>query len=262
MVRKMKKILYFISAALISCSVFSLTACGDEKEPDTETTKSTHAAKITTSEPVKIVNIPEKTEDRVEMLNSALDYIDVYCYKYKKNVKCSITTLNVGSLSKVSNSWDAFKSVFGEKDSTVEYDYNTAPESFSDNIITSGFTADDVVSADAKQDGDNIILTVSFGNESNPNSKNGFLYKLSSDYINAEKVKSNLSEFNSSAGSINVSAYDIKITATISAEDSSLKKLVVSYAENFSLGNVRLVQLNESTVTGISKTTETYSDIG
>lgn len=261
MVSNMKKFINFISFVLVVSVLFSLAACKDNKppEPDVSTTKGT---KVTTAEPVQIVKIPEKTEDRVEMLNSALDYIDVYCYKYKKNVVCKVSNISLGELSKASNAGDAFKSIFGETDITTEHSYDTAPESFAANIIPSGFTADDVISADAVQDGDNIKLAVKFKNEANPSDKAGCLHKLSTDYLNTDKVKKNLGEFSSSAGSISVSAYDIVVTATLSTFDSSLKKLVVEYSENFSLGSVKLVQLEGSAVTGTSKTTVTYSDMG
>ena len=256
----MKKFIYVLSFVLIFCSVFSLTACRDRvEETEISTTEETHATKAATSEAVEIVDLPEKTEDRVEMLNSALDYIDVYCYKFTKSTKCTVSNLSLGGLSQASNAGDAFRSIFGETDVSYDYSYADAPESFDENVISERVNMADVVSADAKQDGDTVIITVTFKDEYNPNDKSGVLSKLSSEYMSAEKVNSSLGEFNSSAGSVSVSARDIKVRAELRAADSGLKKLEISYAENFSLSNVKLVQLEGSAVSGTSKTTVTYS---
>ena len=259
----MKKTKNYISFLLVLTFIFCLSSCSDRKDPVTEkeTSIAEKETKVTTAKPIKIADIPETTEDRVEMLNSALDYIDVYCYKYKRSVKCSVSNLSLGSLSKASNAGDAFKSIFGERDITVEYDYKTAPESFAANLISGEFTEDDVAYADIEQKKDNLILTVKFYNESSPSDGNGALYKLSNEYQSAEKVKNSLSEFKSSAEGVNVSAHDIIVTATIRTFDSGLEKLTVSYEENFSLSSVKLVQLEGSTVSGASKTTITYSNM-
>lgn len=255
----MKKFIYLLSFVLIFGSMLSLAACKTENEQTEKTTAVTHATKAETSEAVKIVNIPEKIEDRVEMLNSALDYIDVYCYNLTKNTKCTVSNLSLGGLSKASNAGEAFRSIFGEKDVSCDYSYANAPESFDENVITERFDINDVISADAKQDGDTVIVTVTFKDEYNPDEKNGLLSKLSTDYMSAEKVKNSLGEFNSSAGSVNVSARDITVKAELRAFDSKLKKLEISYTENFSLSSVKLVQLEGSAVSGTSKTTVTYS---
>lgn len=256
----MKKFISLLSVVVILTAVVSLAACGDNKpadEPDTTFTEK----KSVTSEPVKISELPESTEDKLDMFNSALDYFDIYCMKYKKRVKCEVSGVNVGSLSAASNAVDAFKSVFGETDITTEFDFNKAPESFTANIIDGGFDKNDVSSAEAKQDRQNIVLTVTFPNESNPDAQDGILKRLSGEYIGAEKVKKNLGDFASSAGSVSVLASDITVTVTISAVDSSVQKLTVSYIESFSLGNVKLVELEGSVVTGKSKTVITYSNM-
>lgn len=261
----MKRFINFVSLAIVLCTVASLVACKDNnKEPESYTVNSTTTVvtKNTTSVPAVIDELPESTEDRVEMLNSALDYIELYCYKYTKNVKCSVSDLSIGSLSKASNAYDAFKSIFGECDTTADYSYEKAPESFAENIASGDFSVDDVISADIKREGDDVILEVKFKNETSPDDKSGVLHLISPEYMNSDKVKKNLGDFNSSASSINVSASDIKLTATISAKDSSLKKLVAEYSENFSLGSVVLVNLEGSSVTGKSKTVITYSNIG
>lgn len=256
----MKKFISLLSVAVILTAVVSLAACRDNKpvdEPDTTFTEK----KSVTSEPVKIAELPESTEEKMNMLNSALDYFEIYCMRYKKRVKCEASGVNVGGLSSASNAVDAFKSIFGETDLTTEYDYNKVPESFTANIIKGGFDKNDVSSAEVKQDGQNIVLDIVFPNELNPDAEDGILKKLSNDYVGAEKVKKNLGEFASSAGSINVSASEIKVKLIISAVDSSVQRLTVSYVENFSLGNVKLVELEGSAVTGKSKTEITYSNM-
>lgn len=259
----MKKTKKIISFLLAFSSVFCLSSCSGKNNPVTEkeTSVAEKETKAAAENPIKIADIPETTEDRIEMLNSALDYIDVYCYKYKKSVKCSVSGLKLGDLSKASNASDAFRSIFGEKDLTFEYDYKTAPESFDANLIKGEFTEDDVAYADIEQKKDKLILTVKFYNESAPSDNSGALCKLSNEYQSADKVKKSLSEFSSSADSVNVSARDIIVTATIRTFDSGLEKLTVSYEENFSLGGVKLVQLEGSSVGGTSKTTITYSNM-
>lgn len=256
----MKKFISLLSVAVILTAVVSLAACRDNKpvdEPDTTFTEK----KSVTSEPVKIAELPESTEEKMNMLNSALDYFEIYCMRYKKRIKCEVSGVNVGGLSSASNAVDAFKSIFGETDLTTEYDYNKAPESFTANIIKSGFDKKSVSSAEVKQDGQNIVLDIVFPNELNPDVEDGILKRISNDYVGAEKVKKNLGEFASSAGSVNVSASEIKVKLIISAVDSSVQKLTVSYVENFSLGNVKLVELEGSAVTGKSKTEITYSNM-
>lgn len=257
----MKKIISLFMTLTMMAAILSFTACKKNEIPEDEVSSTQEHSKNTTAKPVEIVDIPESIADRVEMLNSALDYVDVYCYGYTKNTKCDVSGVNVGSLSVASNAVDAFKSVFGHTDVTYDYDYKTAPESFAQNFIDGRFSASDVLSAEANQEGENIILKITFPNENNPTDTNGQLSKISKEYISAAAVNKNLSEFDSSAGSVSVSASDITVTATISASDSSLQKLVVSYIENFALSSVKLVQLEGSSVTGTSKTVVTYSQI-
>ena len=259
----MKKMKNLISALLALCLLFCLSSCSDKDNPDTgeKTTTAERETKPTGGKPVKLADIPDTVEDRVEMLNSALDYIDIYCYKYKKSVKCSVSDLKLGDLSKASNAGEAFRSIFGEKDIKVDYDYKSAPESFAANLINGEFTEDDVANAEIEQKDDNLILTVKFYSESAPADNSGALYKLSGEYQSAEKVRKSLSEFNSSADSIDVSARNIVVTATIRTFDSGLEKLTVSYDEKFSLENVKLVQLEGSSVSATSKTTITYSNM-
>lgn len=259
----MKKIISLLTLLAMTATFLSFAACKkNQNTVGTNDTSSTQEyTKKTTEKPVEIADIPESTEDRVEMLNSALDYIDIYCHKYTKKIKCDVSNVNAGGLSAASNAADAFMSIFGKTDVTNEYDYDSAPESFAENFIKERFTATDVLSAEAKQEDGNIILEVTFPDESNPNDKNGQLHKLSTEYISVSKVNTSLGEFDSSAGSVSISASDITVTATISAADSSLKNLVVAYTENFALSSVRLVQLEGSSVTGTSKTVETYSEI-
>ena len=258
----MKKTISILIIIALTAAFFSFAACKKTRPENGETTTSAEYTKGSTSAPVEIVKLPEAQSERIEMFNAALDYVDVYCYKYTKSVKCTVSNINVGSLSAASNAADAFKSIFGSADYRSDYNYETAPESFSENFIGKRFSTGDISSADIRQDGGNIVLTVKFPNESNPSENSGMLSKLSSEYMNAAKIAENLGEFSSSAGSVNVSASEITAVATVNAHDSSLQKLVISYNENFSLGSVKLVQLEGSSVTASSKTVITYSGIG
>lgn len=246
---------------LVFCVAVSLVSCKDDK-PTEENTTATQATKETTAVPVEIADIPSGKDERVEMLNSALDYIDVYCLKYTKKVKCTVSDVSVGSLSKASNAVAAFKSIFGEKETSTDYDYDSAPESFNANAVSARFSADDISSIDAKQDGSYIVVKAVLPNEMNPDEKSGQLFDISTDCLSVENIKKNLSDFSSSAGSVNINASDITVTAYINEHDSSLGKLVVSYTERFSLGSVKLVKLEGSSVTGTSKTVVTYDSIG
>lgn len=246
----------------LTASVFSFAACKKNEPENKETTTEAEYTKNTTGEAVEIAKLPETLSDRVEMLNSALDYVDVYCYKYTKSVNCTVNSINVGSLSAASNAADAFKSIFGNADSKTEYNYETAPESFAANFIDKRFGINDISSADVKQEGQNIILTVKFPDEYNPSETESLIGRISSEFVSSAKITKSLGEFSSSAGSVNVSASAITAVATVNAHDSSLQKLVVSYNQNFSLGNVKLVQLEGSSVTASSKTVITYSNIG
>lgn len=257
----MKRIISLISVAILLTAVLSLAACKDNEPVQEAETTVTTERKSVTSEAVKISELPKDTDARLEMFNVALDYFEVYCIKYTKKVKCEVSGVNVGSLSAASNAVAAFKSIFGETEMTNEYDYNNAPESFTANIIKSGLKKDDISSAEVKREGENVVLKITFKNESNPDTEKGLLRRLSADYVGAEKIKSSLSEFGSSAGSVSASASNIVATAVISAVDSSLQKLTVSYNENFALGSVKLVQLESSSVTGSSKTVVTYTNM-
>lgn len=251
-------------SAILLFSAFSFSACKKNDNGETETTAAADTSgltKATTSKTVRIVDLPTSKEDQISMFNAALDFFDLYCYSFTKDVRCSVSNVSVGSLSSASNAVEAFKSVFGETETSNNYVYQTGQESFSENSMKSGFTSADVVLADVKQEDSDIILTVKFPNESNPSEKNGQLHKLTTEYLSAEKVKKNLSEFNSSAGSVNVSASDIEVTVVLNSLNSSLKGLTLSFTENFSLGSVKLVQLEGSSVTGTSKTTVSYSNI-
>ena len=257
----MKKFVSLLTALTLITAFLSFAACRkNENNENTEPTSQSYS-KSTTLKPVEIADIPESTAERVEMLNAALDYIDAYCYKYTKNTKCSVSNVNVGSLSAASNAVDAFKSIFGQTDVTYDYDYKTAPESFEENFIKERFSESDVVSTEATQKDNIISLKITFPTENNPSDTSGQLHKLSMEYLSPTAVNDNLNEFASSASSVSILASDITVTASISSVDSSLKKLVVSYNESFTLSGVKLVQLEGSSVTGTSKTVETYDGI-
>lgn len=255
----MKKIISIISVIILLVTTISFASCKKE-EPQEEEKITTAEKKTATSEAVEIVDLPDDIEGRVDMLNAAIEYFDVYCTEYKKNFKCTVESVSVGSLSEASNAVDAFKSIFGETTQTAEYNYDTAPESFAKNVVSGEFDKSDVISADVKQEGQEITLTVTFPNESNLDAEDGILKNISPDYVSVDDVKSALDEFESSAGSVSVTASDITVTAVINSVDSSVQKMTVSYTENFSLSTVKLVELEGSSVTAKSKNVITYSN--
>lgn len=245
-------------------SVLSFTACRkkDKNEGDkTTTVTSETTTRATTAERVKIVNVPTTTQEHLQMFNAALDFFDLYCYQYTKTVKCEVSKVSVGGLSKASNAVEAFKSIFGATQRATDFDYSTGQESFAQNTIKSGYAEGDVTLTQAKQVGNDIVLTVSFPNESNPSAKSGQLNKLTTDYVGVEKINKSLGEFSSSAGFVNVTASDITVEVVLNSQDSSPKSVTLSFTEEFSLSSVRLVQLEGSSVTGTSKTTIVYDNI-
>lgn len=255
------KVVRAISLLIVICTVFSLISCTENGgNGDNENTKT--QTKAQTSEAVKIVNVPTDEAEIIKMFNAALDYVDVYCYKYSKSVKCEVSDISVGSLSAASNATDAFKSIFGQIESMADYDYNASKESFDANFPKSGFTAENISSVSAKQDGDSIAITVELPGETNPDNEKGQLYRLGGDYISVQQVNQNLKDFDSSATSVGITASDIIMTAKISADDSSLISFGIKYTEKFSLSGVTLVKLEGSAVTGRSETVIEYTDIG
>lgn len=257
-----KRILNIVSLLLVTAVVFSLAACKGNVTPEQEIDNTAKAhTKNTTAQAVEIAGVPESKTELTEMFNSALDYVDLYCYRYTKAVKCDVKNVSVGSLASVSNSYDAFKSIFGMTDTKSDYDYKASKELFADNFVAGGFTGEDISEITAKQSGDKIIITVTFPDESNPGG-GGLLGKLSNSYVSAEDVKESLTQFNSSASHVGVSASQLKAVATVSARDSSLEKLVISYTQRFSLSGVTLVKVEGSGVSGISETVVTYTDMG
>lgn len=255
-----KRNLRFISFLLVAVTVFSLVSCnGKVDEPDaTEPLTS----KNTTQAPVKIVEIPTDKSELTDMLNAAIEYVELYCYHYTKHTLCNAQNVNVGTLATASNAVEAFRSMFGQKDVSIEYNYNMSRDSFAANFPESGYTTGDISRITAQQVDNSIVITADFPNESNPSGNSGLLRKMSNEYVSAESVNKSLSDFKSSATSVSVTVSDIQIKATISAEDSSLTALEVSYTQNFNLAGVTLVQLEGSGVTGTTKTTVKYSKIG
>ncbi len=252
--------LKFISLSLVFCVFFSFASCKKDpevtpEEPEIETTRST-------TQPVEIVEVPTGRDELTQMLNAAINYTELYCYHYTKNIDCKASDINVGSLSAASKAVDAFKSIFGEKNITMNYEYNASRDAFSANFPSGDFTVDEIETISAKRVDDKIIITAVFPNENNPSDDSGALYRLCPDYQNSEDVKKALIEFNSSASSISVSASDIMVEATLNANDSSLEQLAVSYTQRYTLSGVILSKLEGSTVTGTAKTRVVYSEIG
>ncbi len=248
---------------MILVTVMSMASCvGDNPEEPIDSDTDLITSKSTTQAPVQIVDIPTEKTELAEMLNSAIDYVELYCYHYTKHTACDVSSLNIGTLSQASNAADAFKSIFGEKDISIDYEYNTSRTAFAENFPAGGYKAEDMTDISAEQVGESIVITALFPDESNLESEGGLLNTMKADCQNAETVKKSLSEFNSSANAVNVSASNIKMTATISAKDSSLTKLEVSYTERYSLSGVTLVKLEGSSVTGAANTVVSFTDIG
>ncbi len=257
----MKKLfINLISFLMALLTVLSLTACDGDK-PDKPDNTEPDVSKSTIQEPVKIVEIPTDEKELAEMLNGAIDYVELYCYHYTKHTTRKVSDVSVGTLSSVPNAVDAFKSVFGEKDVSFDYEYNTSKEAFKANFPEGGYTVDELRNIKAEQSENSIIITAELPDEANP-SETGLLYKLCADTVNTASVEKALSDFNSSATSVGVSAYDIKLKATISAQDSSLTELEISYTQRYSLAGVTLVKLEGSSVSAVSNTIVKYTDIG
>lgn len=250
-----------ISAATALSLVFSLASCKGKTETPTQDIEPI-SKKSVTEETIKIVNIPTDSSELTDMLNAAVNYVDKYCYKYKKSLKCDASVDSLGSLSSVSNAAEAFASVFGEKDITADYDYNADKKLFENNFIKDTFKEEEISSITAEQDGDTVVITAKFNDEINPTDEKGVLYRLGGDYVNAEAVTASLGEFKSSVSSISISADSISIIARISTEDSSLKSMTVNYTERFSLSSVTLVKLSGGAVSGSAKTVVEYTNFG
>lgn len=257
----MNRFLKIISAATALCIVFSLASCKEDTQAQSQDIEPTYEKSVT-EETVKIVDIPTDSAELTDMLNAAINYVDKYCYKYKKALKCEASVDSLGSLSSVSNAAEAFASVFGEKDITADYDYNTDKKLFADNFIKDNFKTEEISSITAEQDGDTVVLTAKLKDESNPTDESGTLYRLGGDYVNADDVTASLGEFKSSASSVSISADSISIVARISTEDSSLQSMTVSYTERFNLSGVTLVKLSGGAVGGSAKTVIEYTNFG
>lgn len=250
-----------ISVVTVFGMVVGLASCKgktDAAEQPTETT----LGKSVTEETVKIVDIPTDPSELTDMLNAAVNYVDRYCYKYKKSLKCEASVDNLGSLSSVSNAADAFASVFGEKEVAAEYDYNADKKLFADNFVKDTFKLEEISSITAKQEDSVVVITAQLNAESNPTNESGTLHRLGGDYISAEDVTNSLGEFKSSASSVSVTADSISITARINAEDSSLKSMTINYTERFTLSGVTLVKLGGGAVSGSAKTVVEYTNFG
>lgn len=255
------RLIKILSLAAAACLVVSLASCKEKTENPTQDVEPTFEKSVT-EETVKIVNIPTEKAELTDMLNAAVNYVDKYCYKYKKAVKCDASVDSLGSLSSASNAASAFASIFGEKDITADYDYNADKKLFADNFIKGAFKNEEISSITAKQDGDVVVLKAEFAAESNPKDDKGILYRLGGEYVSAEDVGKSLDEFKSSASSVSVSADSMSITARISTEDSSLKSMTVSYTERFNLSGVTLVKLSTGAVSGSAKTVIEYTNFG
>lgn len=256
-----KSFLKTVSVAVAFCSVISLAACKGKTDVNEQTTEPT-PEKSVTEETVRIANVPTDAAELTDMLNAAISYVDRYCYKYKKSLKCDANVTSLGSLSAATNAADAFASIFGEKSVNADYDYKADEKLFADNFVKGPFEAGEISSIVAKQEDDAVVLTAVLNDESNPTDEKGILHRLGGDYQNVEDVKKSLGEFKSSASSVSISADTVSITARISIEDSSLRSMTVSYTERYHLSGVTLVKLSGGSVSGSARTVIEYTDFG
>ena len=193
----MKKVLFnCISLTVVFCMLFSLASCKKKpvEVPEDNFTSSTKA----TTKPVEIVEVPTGEEELTEMLNAAVEYIELYCYNYTKNINCKVSDVSLGSLSAASNAAEAFRSIFGEKNITMNYSYNASREAFSANFPSSAYTTDEVQSISANQVDDKIVITAVFSNETNPTDDSGVLYRLCPDYQNTEDINQSVLQISAS----------------------------------------------------------------
>ena len=91
-----KTLLSLISFLLVFSMVMSISSCS--KDPVVQEEQTDSLTTRPTTQPVEIVEIPESEEDLAQMLNAAIEYIELYCYHYTKNVDCKVNQLSVGSL--------------------------------------------------------------------------------------------------------------------------------------------------------------------
>lgn len=255
---------YLIKAAaicIVLCSVFSLAACREEP-PQMEGVPTTAEEKASISETVKIVNIPTDTAELTDMLNNAIGYVDRYCYKFNKNVKCEVETVNLGALSAVSNARNAFASIFGQKELASEYDYKADKKLFAENFIKGSISKDEITEIRAYEEDGAVVVVAELASETVTDGDEGLLCRLGGEHITPEDVKTSLTEFKSSATAVSVSADGIKLTAKISTEDSRLVSMDVEYTERFNLSGVKLVEIEGGTVSGNAKTEISYTNLG
>lgn len=256
-----KKFLSLITAAVLT---LSLAGCANKTEsPDDGSGTDVPRTKETTTETVGIKNIPEDKKELVNLLDSAIDYLDVYAYSYDKSVICEVKNVSVGKLSSVSNAAEAFRSVFGERELYDTYNYSSAPESFKGALIDGDFEDSDIKEISASSPEKNAIeITAKLADVSNPQKNNMPLVKIGTEFLTPDDVKTALNEFSSSASSVSVAVKDITVKVKINAVDSSLISLTVSFSQSFSLGGVKLVETEGAGVTGSSDTKIVFNNIG
>ncbi|MBP9988435.1 MAG: hypothetical protein KBT46_02945 [Ruminococcus sp.] len=255
-----RKLAAFMAMVMIACSLTSLSAC--KKETAKEPEKKESVSKSTTSAVSKISDVPTEKEKIVQLFDNAISYVDEFCYSYTKSKKNTVKDLNVGSLSSVSNSADAFKSIFAQGESRTEYNYSYSKENFNANFPKAGVKYEDVENATATEKDGKIIVTLNLPSESNPTHEKGRLQTYTRDFLSVEDIKSSLETFASSAGSISVNVDSLKMVAVIRKMDSSLERLTISFTETFNLSDVKLVEIKGSNVSGKMVSESVYTEIG
>ena len=103
------RFLKILSLLTALCVVISLASCKGKTEAPMQNVEPTYEKSVT-EKTVKIANIPTDSNGLTDMLNAAVNYVDKYCYKYKKALKCEASIDSLGSLSSASNAAEAFAS--------------------------------------------------------------------------------------------------------------------------------------------------------
>lgn len=255
--KRQNKLAALILAAALTVSFYGCGSNGKNHGRDVDEVPGTRA---TTTKAAEIESIPKEKKELIALLDSAIDYLEIYGYSFDKSVVCEVGDVNTGALSAVSNSAQAFRSVFGERSLYSSCDYSSAPETYNEALLEGSFEERDVETISAEKKGDKIIISAVFPDVPDPDE--GFtLGKIEKEFVTKSDVKEALGEFSSSAASCSADVSDIRMTVQINAADSKPESLKVSFVQNFSLTSVKLVENSGSAVYGTSSTEIEFSNI-
>ncbi len=252
---KNKLLILFIASAVL-LSTFSFTSCSKkDKNADIDSDEQ----RSTTVEAFEITDIPVEKKDIIKLFNQSVDNIRYYGEAYTKTFSRTITDIDVESLNTVSNSVDAFKSIFGQADLKYYYNYKKSKEEYLGNLPKAQLDEDEVISEKIEQDEDVITISFELTAVKNPSAESSFS-KLCDDYISPEDIQANLKEFNSKAGVTSVTADNIQVVARINRLTSNLIKYTVEFKESFNLIDVTLVDIAGKDVTAKSTVKVVYDN--